>query len=260
MRNATPLLIGVCADLIVRGPHAYHQSGDKYIRALLHGDTPVVPLVIPALFHRLSKDCQAALINKLDGILLTGSYSNLHPSYYDEAELEDDDAEHDPHRDASNWALFDSAIAADLPMLGICRGFQELNVYFGGSLHHRLHEAEGLMEHREDKTQPVAQQYAPAHAVTLCHSGILSAWFTEQRRIQVNSIHMQGIKNLGQGLRVEARADDGLVEAFSRPESSFLLAVQWHPEWRPAQYPQNARILTGFVEACQNWRDKRSQA
>ncbi|MBN7820131.1 gamma-glutamyl-gamma-aminobutyrate hydrolase family protein [Bowmanella yangjiangensis] len=259
MRNASPLFIGVCADLIVRGPHAYHQSGDKYIRALMHGDTPVVPLVIPALFHTLSKACQSAFIEKLDGVLLTGSYSNLHPSYYEEAEQEGDDAERDPHRDASNWALFDSVLAADLPMLGICRGFQELNVYFGGSLHHRLHEVKGLMDHREDKEQPVEQQYAPAHPVQLSGQGILSEWFASQQSIQVNSIHMQGVKELGHGLQVEARAEDGLIEAFSRPHSSFLLALQWHPEWRPEQYPQNAQILTGFIEACQTWRDKRSQ-
>ncbi|WP_216362521.1 gamma-glutamyl-gamma-aminobutyrate hydrolase family protein [Bowmanella denitrificans] len=250
MRNASTLFIGVCADMIQRGPHAYHQAGDKYIRALLQGNHAVVPVIIPTLFHQLPDVSQTALLSGLDGILLTGSYSNLHPSYYQESEQEGDDAERDPHRDASNWALFDKALALDVPILGICRGFQELNVYFGGTLHHRLHEVAGLLEHREDKSAELDIQYGPAHPVSLSQGGLLAGWFEHQHSIEVNSIHMQGVKSLGQGLTVEATAPDGLIEAFSRSASRFLLAVQWHPEWMPHQYPQNARILQGFIDAC----------
>ncbi|GAB3038566.1 gamma-glutamyl-gamma-aminobutyrate hydrolase family protein [Bowmanella dokdonensis] len=253
-----PLMIGICADVIQQGVHAYHQAGDKYIRALTYQQQDVAPVILPALFHELPAAARNKLLEGLDGIMLTGSYSNLHPSYYQESEQEGDDASRDPHRDASNWALLEQAMLKQLPILGICRGFQELNVYFGGTLHHRIHTVDGLMDHREDKSQPVDVQYGYAHEVQIAGQGWLTRWFSARDSIRVNSIHMQGVKTLGQGLQVEATAPDGLIEAFSRADYPFLLAVQWHPEWQPASYPDNARLIQGFVQACRDHKNGRS--
>ncbi|MDF2177059.1 gamma-glutamyl-gamma-aminobutyrate hydrolase family protein [Aliiglaciecola sp. CAU 1673] len=247
---SAPLLIGVCADVTQQGAHAFHQAGDKYLRALSVTSPNVAPIIIPAFFHELSAAAQEALLGTLDGLMLTGSYSNLHPSYYQQSLKEGDDASRDPHRDASNWALLELAMAKKLPILAICRGFQELNVYFGGSLHHRIHEVEGLMDHREDKSRPIEEQYAPAHPVKLLTGGYLAKWFSPNTSIEVNSIHMQGVDRLGKGLHIEAQSEDGLVEAFSLDDYPFLLAVQWHPEWKPQQYPQNAQIIQGFINTC----------
>lgn len=243
------LVIGICADAQQHGAHVYHQAGDKYIRALTSVADNIVPFIIPALFHELSIAAQQKLLSTLDGVMLTGSYSNLNPSYYQQGYILSDD-QRDPQRDASNWQLIKKLLDAKLPILGICRGFQELNVYFGGSLHHRVHEVEGMQDHREDKLQDLESQYGYAHTVTLNSKGLLTKWFAPRQAIQVNSIHMQGIDKLGKNLQVEAVADDGLVEAFSHPDYPFLLAVQWHPEWRPDQYADNRRVIQGFIDAC----------
>ncbi|WP_088331054.1 gamma-glutamyl-gamma-aminobutyrate hydrolase family protein [Lacimicrobium sp. SS2-24] len=253
------LVIGICADVHTQGVHQYHQAGDKYVRALTSLSQHVVPVIIPALFHELSEQAQDTLLATLDGVMLTGSYSNLHPGYYQSALPDDDDAARDPHRDASNWKLIEKILAADLPLLGICRGFQELNVYFGGTLHHRIHEVPGLMDHREDKSLPLEQQYACAHSISLTEKGVLSQWFAPRQEIKVNSIHMQGIDRLGKHLKVEATAPDGLVEAFSCPDYTFLVAVQWHPEWQPHNYPDNASVIQGFIQACTTYKNRSSQ-
>jgi putative glutamine amidotransferase len=252
MTNSNPnktLVIGICADAQQHGAHVYHQAGDKYIRALTSVGENIVPLILPALFHELTATAQQKLLSTLDGVMLTGSYSNLDPGYYKQSHIKSDD-QRDPHRDASNWLLIEKSLEAKLPILGICRGFQELNVYFGGSLHHRVHEVEGMQDHREDKEQELESQYGYAHSVGLDSKGLLTKWFAPRQKIQVNSIHMQGIDKIGKGLQVEALAEDGLVEAFSHPDYPFLLAVQWHPEWRPDQYADNRRIIQGFIDAC----------
>jgi len=243
------LVIGICADAQRHGAHVYHQAGDKYIRALTSVGENIVPLILPALFHELSASARQRLLQSLDGVMLTGAYSNLDPSYYQQGHKLSDD-QRDPQRDASNWQLIKQLLDAHIPILGICRGLQELNVYFGGTLHHRVHEVEGLQDHREDKLQNLETQYGYAHSIALDDKGMLADWFAPRQAIQVNSIHMQGIDKLGQGLQVEALAADGLVEAFSLPDYPFLLAVQWHPEWLPDQYADNRRIIQGFVDAC----------
>ncbi|WP_156413647.1 gamma-glutamyl-gamma-aminobutyrate hydrolase family protein [Lacimicrobium alkaliphilum] len=253
------LIIGICADVHKQGVHKYHQAGDKYVRALTSVSDKIIPVIIPALFNELSEPAQDKLLSGLDGIMLTGSYSNLHPSYYQSDLPDNDDAQRDPHRDASNWKLIEKVLAADIPLLGICRGFQELNVYFGGSLHHRIHEVPGLMDHREDKSLPLEQQYAYAHPVSLQENGVLAGWFAPRTEIRVNSIHMQGIDKLGDRLRIEASAPDGLIEAFSCPDYQFLTAVQWHPEWQPHNYADNAVVIQGFIQACAEYKNRSSQ-
>ncbi|HMK85777.1 MAG TPA: gamma-glutamyl-gamma-aminobutyrate hydrolase family protein, partial [Steroidobacteraceae bacterium] len=135
-----------------------------------------------------------------------------------------------------------------LPVLAICRGFQEMNVAYGGTLHQRLHEA-GYSDHREDESMPLEVQYGPAHEVRLEPGGTL-ARIAGRDRLEVNSLHWQGVETLGTDLRVEARAPDGVIEAFRVADSqSFALAVQWHPEWQFESNPFSRALFAAFGEA-----------
>ena len=130
-------------------------------------------------------------------------------------------------------ALIRAAIAAGVPVLGICRGFQEINVALGGTLWQQLGPASGHGQHAEDTSQPVERQYAPTHALHLERTGLLHGWSDGSGEVQVNSLHSQGIRELAPGLEVEARASDGLIEAFRVAAApAFAFAVQWHPEWQ----------------------------
>ena len=138
------------------------------------------------------------------------------------------------------------AIKAGLPILAICRGFQEMNVAFGGTLHLKLHEVPGLNDHRDDESQPLEVQYGPAHEVTLTPGGLFQQW-VKSERLTVNSLHSQGVDILGKGLSVEARALDGVVEAFRVVDApSFAVAVQWHPEWQFASNDFSRALFAAF--------------
>jgi putative glutamine amidotransferase len=146
--------------------------------------------------------------------------------------------------------LIPRAIASGLPVLAICRGFQEMNVAYGGTLHQLVHEVPDYRDHREDETAPLEVQYGPAHEVLLEPGGALQK-MAGQERLEVNSLHWQGIDRLGSDLVVEARAPDGLIEAFAvRAAPAFALALQWHPEWRFAHNPFSSALFAAFGEAA----------
>jgi putative glutamine amidotransferase len=164
---------------------------------------------------------------------------------------------HDPERDATTLALIPKAIAAGVPVLGLCRGFQEVNVAHGGSLWQHVHEVPGMQVHHEDATQPLDVQYGPAHDVTLTPGGVLAGIAGGATRIRVNSLHHQGVRTLGTGLIAEARADDGLIEAFRVADARrFALAVQWHPEWQAEGNVFSTALFKAFGAAA---RDRATQ-
>ena len=161
---------------------------------------------------------------------------------------------HDAERDVLAFALIPAAIRAGLPLLAICRGFQELNVAFGGSLHQELHKLPGAGKHREDKGETVEVQYAPTHEVRFSAGGVL-ARITARESAQVNSLHTQGIDRLGEGLVVDAVAPDGLIEAIVVADApGFTLGVQWHPEWRVQESEVSMAIFQAFGDACRSYR------
>lgn len=246
---ARPPLIGIPTDRKMIGPHPFLAAGEKYVRAVVDG-AGCLPLLIPGLQPMLPL---RQLLEGLDGILLTGAVSNIEPHHYsDEPSYEGN--LHDPARDATNLALIPLAIELRLPILAICRGFQEINVAFGGRLHQKVHEVEGLMDHRENLDDPLDVQYAPVHELSLTPGGIL-AGIAGRDRVEVNSLHGQGIARLGEGLSVEATAPDGLIEAYrfdggGRRDGAFLLAVQWHPEWKVLENPFYHAIFRAFGDAC----------
>jgi len=219
--------------------------GEKYIGAVAAG-ARALPVLVPALGGGLDSD---ALLEQLDGLLFTGSASNVEPHHYGGPASEPGTL-HDPDRDATTLPLIPRAVAAGLPVLAICRGFQEMNVAFGGTLWQRVHEVPGHFDHREDESSPLEEQYGPAHDVVLERDGQL-AGIAGSTRLRVNSLHWQGIDRLGDGLSVEARAPDGLIEAFRvTSASSLALGLQWHPEWRFESNPFSSALFAAFGQAC----------
>jgi putative glutamine amidotransferase len=247
--------IGIPADRRMLGQHPFHVVGDKYARAVLDA-AGCLPLLIPALAEELGMD---ELLGRLDGIMFTGSPSNVEPHHYS-GPPSDPGTLHDPARDATTLPLIGKAVAAGVPVLGICRGFQEMNVAFGGTLHQKVHEVEGRLDHREDTNLELDAQYGPAHEVTMEPRGLLRG-LAGQDRVTVNSLHSQGIDRLGEGLSIEARAPDGLVEAFRVQHARrFAVAVQWHPEWKVMSNPFSRALFAAFGSAAREFMQSRRAA
>jgi putative glutamine amidotransferase len=241
--SAVKPFIGIPADRRILGLHPFHCVGEKYINAVADG-AGAIPLVIPSL----GEGNLDAILNRIDGLLLTGSASNVEPRHY-QGPASAPGTLHDPHRDATTLPLIPQAIKAGLPVLAICRGFQEMNVAFGGTLHQKLHEVPGLNDHRDDESQPLEVQYGPAHEVGLAPGGWFRQWAGADR-LTVNSLHSQGVNALGEGLIVEATATDGVVEAFRVAAApAFAVAVQWHPEWQFATNQFSRALFAAFGEA-----------
>lgn len=198
------------------------------------------------------------LLSRLDGLLFPGSPSNVEPHHYDEGPSEPGTL-HDPERDATSLPLIRAAIEQGVPILGLCRGCQEMNVALGGSLWQKVHEAPGFFDHREDKSAPLEIQYGPAHEVVL-EPGPMREWAGGADRVKVNSLHGQGVKQLAPGLQVAARAPDGLIEAFHLPAApAFTWAVQWHPEWRVMANNFSVALFAAFGEAARARATRRQQ-
>ena len=242
------VVIGIPADRRVIEPHPFHIVGEKYIDAIAMAAT-AVPVLLPALGERVSIQDQLAAIS---GLFLTGSPSNLEPHHYGGSPSRDGTL-HDPARDASTLPLLSAAIAAGVPVFAVCRGYQELNVVLGGTLHQHLDEVPGYHSHKENPADPLDIQYGPAHPVTLVDGGLLRD-LAGADSVTVNSLHGQGIARLAGDVRVEAIADDGLVEAFSLDRSrGFVLGVQWHPEWQVMQNPFSMAMFKAFGDACRDF-------
>ena len=241
----TPLpRVGLPTDHKQIGAHPFLAVGEKYVRAVVDG-AGCLPLLVPTLDPVLPL---REVLAGLDGLLLTGAVSNIEPHHYsDESSYEGNLL--DPRRDASNLPLIPLAIEMGVPVLAICRGFQEVNVAFGGTLYQKVHEQPGFMDHRENKDDPLDVQYGPAHDIALVPGGLL-AGLAGDTRATVNSLHGQGVRRLGEGLVVEAQAPDGLVEAFRHDGPAFMLAVQWHPEWKVRENAFYLATFRAFGDAC----------
>lgn len=245
------VLVPSCNRML--GQHPFHIAGQKYVDAVrLAG---CLPLIVPTA----RADEFDALLDLADGVLLTGSPSNVHPRHFGEAVL-DPALPLDPERDDWTLPLIPQILARGMPLFAICRGFQETNVALGGTLHQAVQDVPGRHDHRAPTDAPADVQYGPAHEVVVQAGGVLASvldGLTEAPRIRVNSVHGQGVNRLAPGLRVEALAPDGLVEGFSVASArGFNLAVQWHPEWQAASNPVSIRLFKAFGAACEAFRDR----
>jgi putative glutamine amidotransferase len=247
--KGTRPLIGVISDRRMLGPHPFHMVGEKYLRAVADG-ADAYPVALPLLDEGFDV---LEILERLDGLFLTGSPSNVEPRHY-MGDPSEPGTWHDPHRDLAALALIPAAIRVGMPVLAVCRGFQEMNVSFGGTLHQMVHAVPGFGMHKENPEDPLEVQYSVSHGVTFTRGGLLES-VTGREGAMVNSLHSQGVDRLGDELDVEAVADDGLIEAFTvRNAPGFTLAVQWHPEWKVLENPVSVAIFRAYGEACRAYR------
>jgi putative glutamine amidotransferase len=242
-----PFVMIPCDNRLIGG-HYYHALGRKYADAVrLAADC--LPLLVPTGGAR---ELQPYL-ELADGIMLTGSPANVHPSHFGQ-DLHDPSLPLDQERDSVKLPLVRMAIERGIPLLAICRGLQEVNVAMGGTLHQAIHEVPGKRDHREDPALELEDQYGPAHAVEIV-AGSHLAQIVGQARVDVNSLHGQGIDVLAPGLVAEAIAPDHVIEAVRIAEHpGFSLGLQWHPEWKVMNNAISVRIFRAFGEACRAFR------
>ena len=247
-RGSRPL-IGVVSDRRMQGKHPFHMVGEKYLQALADG-SDANPVALPSLANGFDV---LDIIDRLDGLFLAGSPSNLEPHHY-MGEASEPGTWHDPERDLAALALIPAVIRVGMPLFAVCRGFQEVNVSFGGTLHQLVHKVPPFRVHKENPADPLDIQYGPSHQVEFVEGGVLHT-ITGLKGATVNSLHSQAVDSLGDALEVEARAEDGLVEAFTvRNAPGFTLGVQWHPEWKVLENPVSEAIFRAFGDACRSYR------
>jgi putative glutamine amidotransferase len=212
-----------------------------------------MPLILPALGAQTDFE---AVLSAADGIMLTGSASNLQAILYGQ-EVLNLELPQDHARDATTLPLIRAALKRGIPLMAICRGFQELNVALGGTLHQAVQEVPGMLDHRDSPLDTLEKQYGPAHRVQIAPGGKLAHILDGAREIMVNSLHGQGIDRLAPGLVAEATADDGLVEACTVATApGFTLAVQWHPEWQATANQDSMKMFQAFGQACRTYQER----
>jgi putative glutamine amidotransferase len=243
--NMKPLVgISCCTKMFGTFGMPNHAASDTYVRA-----TDQIVGAVPVLMPANGKACDiATLLGRLDGVILTGSRSNVQPSFY-EGPPHAEGTPEDEKRDRVTLPLIRAAIAAGVPVLAICRGLQELNVALGGSLHQRLQDLPGRMDHSTPMQPSPRVRQGKAHSVSLVRGSWLHR-LAGTSEIAVNSLHNQGIDRLAPGLVIEGTAPDGTIEAVRVGNSSgFAIGVQWHPEYDFETDEVSRRIFEAFGAA-----------
>jgi putative glutamine amidotransferase len=241
------------SDVRQVGIHPFHCVGEKYINAVLDG-SDAIPILMPswgAGVDLVQHDDSPIedLLDRVDGVFLTGSPSNVHPVRY--GVEKDPDYMLDEQRDEAVFELIQACLKRNMPLLVVCRGFQELNVALGGTLYDKVHEVKSCFDHRENTELDRNGQYAPAHEVVVQTGGILEE-IIGAGPMSVNSLHGQGVREVASGVHVEAISTDGLVEGVSLPGRD-VLGVQWHPEWRFQEKPEYAAVFKWFGDAVRRY-------
>lgn len=241
----TQPLVAVSTDVRQFENYTWHAAPQQYLEAVIAG-AGALPVLVPSFGDRLDLD---ALLSHVDGVMLTGSKSNVHPSLYG-GDASEENGPYDTARDSTTLPLIRKAIARGVPLLAICRGIQELNVALGGTLASEIQEREGSLDHRAPASDDQDKRFAIRQKVSIrpgtCLAGVFGAG-----DIEVNSVHRQAADRLGNNLQVEAVAEDGTVEAVSvKGARAFAVGVQWHPEYWVRSDDASARIFRAFGEAA----------
>lgn len=240
-------LVGVVCDRFFVGDYDLHSAKHSYVRALMTCAN-VSPVLIPA-----SRDIESVTdyLDGVSGLLFPGGASNVESMRY--GAVADADMLVDPDRDHVALELMRGAAARGMPLLGICRGFQEMNVAFGGTLHPDIHASGHSEDHLEDLSEDLLTRYRYRHEIELVDDGALSKLAGGAQRVRVNSLHRQGVAKLGARLAVEARAPDGLIEAIRLAGPAFALGVQWHPEAMVASDALSRALFESFGASCRRY-------
>ncbi|WP_422371497.1 gamma-glutamyl-gamma-aminobutyrate hydrolase family protein [Hoeflea sp.] len=248
-------IVAIPADIRAFDGYTWHAAPDQYIRAAVNG-SGVLPLVVPALEDDTDIDM---VLDRVDGVLISGSRTNVHPSLYGETETESH-GPFDPARDRLTMALIRRTIERGIPLLAICRGIQELNVALGGSLATEIQELPGRMDHRKPQTENWDEAFAIRHSIKVKEGSCLAA-ILGNGEVQVNSLHRQAISSLAPRLAVEAVAEDGTIEAVSVIDApGFAIGVQWHPEYWVGSDDVSDRIFGAFGQAVREHRQRPAEA
>ena len=237
-------LVAVSTDVRQFENYTWHAAPRQYLEAAISG-AGVLPVLVPSFGDRLDLD---TLLSAVDGVMLTGSKSNVHPGLYG-GEAGEANGPYDEDRDATTLPLIRKAIERGVPLLAICRGIQELNVALGGSLATEIQERDDSLDHRAPVSDDQDERFAIRQSVSIkpgsCLAGVFGAG-----DIMVNSVHRQAVDRLGPKLQVEAVAEDGTVEAVSvRDAKAFAVGVQWHPEYWVNSDSASGAIFKAFGDA-----------
>lgn len=248
-------VIGVTATAgVFNDTYRVQATGERNLEAVAEA-TGCMPIIIPGRPELVTTD---ELMGMLDGVLLTGGRPNVHPSFYGHEETEAH-APFDQGRDGVTLPLIRAAVAAGMPVFGVCRGIQEINVAFGGTLHPEIRDLPGRMNHRMPKDEKdLAVIFRKRHAVKLTRGGVFERLLGADE-IMTNSLHGQGLIDLGEGVALEGVAEDGTIEAISMPGApGLVLGVQWHAEYEATEDPVSAALFGAFGEAARTWRMKKA--
>lgn len=251
MRKTAPRpLIGVSANAMeaLHRRHLVHATAERNIHSLLKM-VDCIPVLLPPMGTAVDV---AELVSRMDGFVLTGGRANVEPHHYDGPAFPPDEPI-DPGRDALVLPLVRACIAAHVPVFGICRGIQEINVALGGSLHYRIHQLSGKNDHRRPQREDISTEevFRLNHMVKLTPGGLFQS-LTGHDEMMVNSLHGQGVDRLGEGLVVEATSPDGVVEGLRYNDyTQFIVGVQWHAEWQPEKHALSRALYRAFGKAAQ---------
>lgn len=242
-------VVGIIGNsYLMNDRYAVHASGHINSAAVAEV-AGCVPLIVPADPRYISV---ADLLAVCDGFVLTGGQPNVHPEEYGEAETPAHGA-FDRNRDAITLPLIRACVESGQPFLGICRGFQEVNVAMGGTLHPEIRELPGRMNHRMPQDVMIEEQFAPRHVVKFDEGGVFHR-LMGATEVMTNTLHGQGIARAGARVVIEGHAPDGTPEAiYVKDAPGFTLSVQWHPEWNAANDPVSRPLFTAFGDALRAW-------
>ena len=238
-------IVGIIGNAyFIDGEYPVQATGVSNIEAISQV-TDAIPVVIPSI-AKISD--LRDLVDRFDGFVFTGARPNVHPHEYGEEETEAHGV-FDRDRDAVTLPLIRECVEQGIPVLGICRGFQEFNVAFGGTLDPEIRDLPGRNNHRMPPDGTLAEKFAHRHDVTIEAGSIFERVF-DDRVVLTNSLHGQGIRQAGTRIIIDGHAPDGTPEALSvKDAQSFALAVQWHPEWRASEDPVSRQLFTAFGKA-----------
>jgi putative glutamine amidotransferase len=246
-------IIAIPADIREINGASWHAAQQQYVRAALNA-AGLMALIVPAMESGYDAD---AILDRVDGLMVSGSASNVHPSLYGRQATEAD-GPFDPARDATSLPLIRRAIDRGIPLLAICRGIQELNVALGGTLASEIHEQPGIWDHRHPANVGRDQMFAIRQSVHV-KEGSCIARYIGAGEIQVNSLHRQAISETAPRLQVEATADDGTIEAVSVIDAKgFAVGVQWHPEYWAETDPPSRKLFEAFGDAVRAYAAEKS--
>ena len=247
-------VVAVSTDVRAFENYVWHAAPRQYLEAAISA-AGVSPVLVPSFGDRLDLD---AILDGVDGVMLTGSKSNVHPALYG-GDASEENGPYDEARDSTTLPLIRLALERGVPLLAICRGIQELNVALGGALLAEIHEMPGRIDHRAPVSDNQDERFAIRQPVSIRPGSCLASVF-EAGEVMVNSVHRQGLGRLGARLEVEAVAEDGTIEAVSVAGApAFAVGVQWHPEYWVRTDSASRRVFEAFGDAVRAHAAARGQ-